>query len=339
MYKVKYLIGRIKNMNFKKLFDTINEIHNKTNKLKIIIFIDMIICAIKYQSGYVDYLLFEMWNLNNKERKTVLTRGKNNIFVKYYNDKNYNHIFLNKNEFNEKFKKYLNRDYIILNDNKKEFNKFIKNKKIIFCKPINGTHGDNMEKIVIKDFKGDLYNYLIKKNLKLIEEVVIQCKIMNDLYPHSINTVRIITVNRYDEKVKVVAAYQRIGNNGRIVDNYNGGGMVVPINEQTGIIEYPAVDKLKNIYYKHPITNTDIVGFKIPMYKEAVNLAKKAAKVVKEIRYVGWDIAITDKGPVIIEGNEYPGHDIYQLPPHRTNNIGVLPKFEDALGKIKDLSR
>ena len=339
MYKVKYLIGRIKNMNFKKLFDTINEIHNKTNKLKIIIFIDMIICAIKYQSGYVDYLLFEMWNLNNKERKTVLTRGKNNIFVKYYNDKNYNHIFLNKNEFNEKFKKYLNRDYIILNDNKKEFNKFIKNKKIIFCKPINGTHGDNMEKIVIKDFKGDLYNYLIKKNLKLIEEVVIQCKKMNDLYPYSINTVRIITVNRYDGKVKVVAAYQRIGNSGRIVDNYNGGGMVVPINEQTGIIEYPAVDKLKNIYYKHPITNTDIVGFKIPMYKEAVNLAKKAAKVVKEIRYVGWDIAITDKGPVIIEGNEYPGHDIYQLPPHRTNNIGVLPKFEDALGKIKDLSR
>ena len=196
-----------------------------------------------------------------------------------------------------------------------------------------------MKKIVIKDFKGDLYNYLIKKNLKLIEEVVIQCKKMNDLYPHSINTVRIITVNRYDGKVKVVAAYQRIGNNGRIVDNYNGGGMVVPINEQTGIIEYPAVDKLKNIYYKHPITNTDIVGFKIPMYKEAVNLAKKAAKVVKEIRYVGWDIAITDKGPVIIEGNEYPGHDIYQLPPHRTNNIGVLPKFEDALGKIKDLSR
>lgn len=339
MYKVKYLIGRIKNMNFKKLFDTISEIHNKTNKGKIIIFIDIIVCAIKYQSGYVDYLLFEMWNLNNKERQTVLTRGKNNIFVKYYNDKNYNHIFLNKNEFNEKFKKYLNRDYIILNDNKKEFNKFIKNKKIIFCKPINGTHGDNMEKIVIKDFKGDLYNYLIKKNLKLIEEVVIQCKKMNDLYPYSINTVRIITVNRYDGKVKVVAAYQRIGNNGRIVDNYNGGGMVVPINEQTGIIEYPAVDKLKNIYYKHPITNTDIVGFKIPMYKEAVNLAKKAAKVVKEIRYVGWDIAITDKGPVIIEGNEYPGHDIYQLPPHRTNNIGVLPKFEDTLGKIKDLSR
>ncbi len=339
MFKLKYLIGRIKNMNIKNMFSTISDIHNKTGKSKIFLFIDMIICAIKYQSGYVDYLLFEMWNLNSDERKTVLTRGKNNIFVKYYNNKEYNHIFLNKSEFNERFKDYLNRDYIILNDNKKEFNKFIKKHKIIFCKPINGTHGDNMQKIVVSEFDGDLYDYLVSKNLKLIEEVVTQCKEMNELYPHAINTVRLITVNRYDGVVKLVAAYQRIGNHGYIVDNYNGGGMVVPINEKTGVIEYPAVDKLKNVYHKHPMTDTSIVGFKIPMYKDAVSLAKKAAKVVKEVRYVGWDIAITDKGPTIIEGNEYPGHDIYQLPAHRTNNIGVLPKFEESLGKIKDLSK
>ena len=337
MEKIKYLIGRIKNMNFKNMFKTIDEIHNISNKSKIYIFFDIIICAFKYQSGYVDYLLFEMWSLNKEERKTVLTRGKNNVFVKYYNNKEYNHIFLNKNEFNEKFKNYLNREYIILNNNEKEFNKFIKNKNLIFCKPLSGTHGDSMEKINPKDFKGNLYKYLIKKNLRLIEEVVVQCDEMNKLYPYAINTVRVITVYRYDNDVKIVAAYQRIGNHGYIVDNYNGGGMVVPINEKTGIIEYPAVDKLKNVYYKHPMTNTSIVGFKIPQYKKVIELAKKAAKTVEEVRYVGWDIAITDKGPVIIEGNEYPGHDIYQLPAHRTNNIGVLPKFEEALGKISDI--
>jgi len=339
MSKIKYLIGRFKSMNFKRLFNTIDQIHKRTRKSKIYLFFDIFNCAIKYQSGYVDYLLFEMWDLNKEERKTVLTRGKNNAFVKYYNNQAYNHLFLNKNEFNETFKKYLNREYIILNDNKKEFNKFIKGKKLIFCKPINGTHGDNMQKINPKEFEGDLYDYLVEKNLRLIEEVVIQCDEMNELYPHAINTVRIITVNRYDGKTKVVAAYQRIGNHGYIVDNYNGGGMVVPINEKTGVIEYPAVDKLKNVYHKHPMTNTSIVGFKIPMYKDAVKLALKAAKVVKEIRYVGWDIAITKNGPTIIEGNEYPGHDIYQLPAHRTNNIGVLPKFEETLGKIEDLRK
>lgn len=340
MEKIKYLFGRIKNMNFKRMFSTIDEIHELSGKSKIYLFFDIINCALRYQSGYVDYLLFEMWRLNKDERKTVLTRGKNNVFVKYYNNPSYNHIFLNKNEFNEKFKKYLNREYIILNgNNKDEFNKFLKGKKVIFCKPTSGTHGDSMEKIVISEFKGDLYDYLYNKNLILVEEVVIQCEEMNKLYPYAINTVRIITVHKYDGEVLVVAAYQRIGNHGYIVDNYNGGGMVVPINEKTGIIEYPAVDKRKQIYYKHPMTDTPIVGFKVPKFSSAVNLAKKAAKVIDEVRYVGWDIAITDKGPVIIEGNEYPGHDIYQLPVHRTNNIGVLPKFEESLGKIESLKR
>lgn len=340
MEKIKYLFGRIKNMNFKRMFSTIDEIHELSGKSKIYLFFDIINCALRYQSGYVDYLLFEMWRLNKDERKTVLTRGKNNVFVKYYNNPSYNHIFLNKNEFNEKFKKYLNREYIILNgNNKDEFNKFLKGKKVIFCKPTSGTHGDSMEKIVINEFKGDLYDYLYNKNLILVEEVVIQCEEMNKLYPYAINTVRIITVHKYEGEVLVVAAYQRIGNHGYIVDNYNGGGMVVPINEKTGIIEYPAVDKRKQIYYKHPMTDTPIVGFKVPKFSSAVNLAKKAAKVIDEIRYVGWDIAITDKGPVIIEGNEYPGHDIYQLPVHRTNNIGVLPKFEESLGKIESLKR
>ena len=43
MSKVKYLVGRIKNMNFKKMFDTIDDIHNRTDKTKIFLFFDMII--------------------------------------------------------------------------------------------------------------------------------------------------------------------------------------------------------------------------------------------------------------------------------------------------------
>ena len=295
MRRVKYLLLRIKNMDFKRMFNIINEIHKSTHKSRIYLFFDVIICGLKYQAGYVDYYIFEMWNLNSKERKTILTRGKNNIFVKYYNKKEFNHIFYNKDEFNEKFKKYLNRDYIILNGkNENEFKKFLKNKTVIFCKPISGTHGALMEKIVIKDFKGNLYDYLYNKNLKLIEEVVVQCDEMNKLYPCAINTVRILTVYRYDEEVKIIAAYQRIGNNGNIVDNFNGGGMTAPIDEKTGIIKFPAMDKKKNIYYEHPMTKTKIVGFKIPKYKEAIKLVKIAAKVIPEIRYVGWDIAITD---------------------------------------------
>lgn len=50
-----------------------------------------------------------------------------------------------------------------------------------------------------------------------------------------------------------------------------------------------------------------------------------------QVGIVGWDVCVTDNGPLLIEGNDFPGHDIYQLPPHRTNGIGVLPKFKRAM--------
>ena len=52
---------------------------------------------------------------------------------------------------------------------------------------------------------------------------------------------------------------------------------------------------------------------------------------VTEQAVVIMDVCVTEKGPLLIEGNEFPGHDIYQLPPHRTNGIGVLPKFKGAI--------
>lgn len=44
--------------------------------------------------------------------------------------------------------------------------------------------------------------------------------------------------------------------------------------------------------------------------------------------YTGWDVAITPDGPLFVEGNEFPGHDIYQLPEHTPNKIGIMSKFQ-----------
>ena len=62
-----------------------------------------------------------------------------------------------------------------------------------------------------------------------------------------------------------------------------------------------------------------------------IKLVCEAGQVVPQVGLVGWDVCVTEKGPLLIEGNEFPGHDIYQLPPHRTNGIGVLPKFKRAI--------
>lgn len=46
-----------------------------------------------------------------------------------------------------------------------------------------------------------------------------------------------------------------------------------------------------------------IPGFQVPRWDEAVELVTRLANVIETNNYVGWDIALTDKGWVMIEGN------------------------------------
>lgn len=327
MKKLKYLSGRIINMDFSNFFKTIKEVTKKTKRFYLFVFFDVIYCGLKYQAGYLDYKYFEMYTMNKKQRKTVLTRGINNEFIKKYNDPSYTHIFENKNEFNTYFKDFIKRDWILLTkDNEKEFDEFVKNKKEIIVKPIDGTHGDGVRKIKPNQ---KTFQSLLKEVPLLCEDVIQQIEEMNVLNKSSVNTIRVITFNDLG-KTTIIAVYLRVGNN-RVIDNFNGGGMVVPVNVETHKVEYPAIDKKNKLYYKHPSTKTNFIGFEIPFFDEIEDLVTQAGKIIKEVKYVGWDVALSTKGPCLVEGNDMPGHDIYQLPFHRKDNIGVLPVFEKVL--------
>lgn len=327
MEKIKYLIKRILKMNYKQFFNTINEVYSKTNKNKLSIFIDIINCGIKYQAGYIDYNLFEMYNLNKEERKTIITRGINNEILKKYNDQTKTYIFEDKALFNKLYNKYLNREWIYLKDNLNEFKKYLKGKEEIIVKPLSLSCGKGVEKIKIKNYTPEeLYNYLIKTERYLVEDIAKQHKEISKIYPESVNTVRIVTLNK-----KVVAAFIRFGNLGNVVDNFNHNGMVTTINIETGIIEYPALDKKKNIYEIHPYTKEKIIGLKIPMWEKVKELCIEACNITPEIGYIGWDVCIGENEPCLIEGNDFPGHDLYQLPIHRKNGIGLLPIFKKAM--------
>ena len=88
------------------------------------------------------------------------------------------------------------------------------------------------------------------------------------------------------------------------------------------------------MYEKHPISQTTIKGFQIPCWKEAREMVIEAAKLSPHVRYVGWDVAITVDGPTLVEGNQFPGHDIYQVAEKmEEGQLGVLPEFEKAIRK------
>ena len=330
MSNISYKLKCLKNINYDRMLSVINNIHNKTNKSRIYLLIDMIICSNKYGTGYYDYQEFEFYNLNKNERKTYLTRVKNNAIVKKLNDKSKFYLFDNKYEFNKLFDKYLKRDWLYLNNNYEEFVKFCDNKKEIIVKPVDGCGGVGVELINIdKNKLKSIYNKLIKNKQLLVEEKIIQHKDMSKLNSTSVNTLRIVTY--FDgKKTHILNIVLKIGNGG-ITDNFSSGSMYTFI--KNGKIIVPAIDRDDNVFKVHPISHINLIGYTIPNYEKAIEMVSECAKIVPEMKYVGWDVAITKNGASLIEGNCYPG--IYQIKPSFVDEkCGLVNIYEDAM-KIK----
>lgn len=332
MKRISYLIKRFLTMDFSHLFKTIDKIHKRSGKSKIGLFFDIIYCGFKYQAGYTDYFLFYFEELNAKQRATYITRGVNNAYLKTLNDSSYYHLLKNKVEFNDYFKAYLNRDYLdIRRATNEEFKAFLKKHHVFMAKPVALSGGYGVEKYTIKakDNTDSIYALLQAKSQYLIEEYIVQHKEMARLCEASVNTLRIVTIYK-DKQTTVMLRAIRIGNGINHVDNFHSGGMYTIFDEQ-GYITKPAIDREGQVFTVHPVSKVKIEGFRIPYYQEAVNLAIKLSQAIPEIGMVGWDIAISNKGPVLIEGNELPGYDIYQSKIHLSESKEGLKPFFDKV--------
>lgn len=330
MINIKFLLKRMKNANYKGFIDSAKRISKINHKPWMVNLADCLACTAKYGSGYIDYETFEMFELGPKDRANILTINKNNELVKMLNEQSFTPYFEDKAKFNEKFDKYLKREWLYLNENSLEdFKAFIKDKEIIIAKPLDQCCGRGIDIYSVNDYDAEaLFNSLISQKAYLIEEVVKQHPIMDTLSASSVNTIRIITILN-GENVNLVAGCVRMSRNGNIVDNFNSGGLSGILNINTGKIVTDGYDKFRSTFKKHPDTGTIINGFEVPMWDDVVNLVVEAAKVVPQIRYVGWDVAISNKyGPLLIEGNSYPGQDVTQYP---KLNLGTYSVMMDAI--------
>ena len=157
---------------------------------------------------------------------------------------------------------------------------------------------------------------LLEKNPDgfVAEELIVQCKEMADLNPSSINTVRITTARKLDGTLHIIKRpFIRIGQGGRCVDNGGNGGIIAAIDYETGIIK-EAIDEAMNRYIVHPDTGKTILGYQIPRWEEARQLVAQLSDVFTEMRYCGWDLALTDQGWVMVEANSKGLFIGFQLP-------------------------
>ena len=334
-----YLTRVLGGASFKKMHEAINVVHEKSGKNKIITFFDMLGCGLKYGAGYNDYVIFEFYKMKAKQRKTYLTRLKNKRLIMTLNDERYVHIFDEKNVFDKKFKDFMKREIIDLADiGYPEFEKFIEGKEYFFAKPYTGESGKGIEKIHVTDFKDtkELYKYVTnpEKNFGVIEEVIIQHPQAAKIYPYSINCLRIVTLVNNGE-AHILYSVFKTGNNGKFVDNLENGGLACHFDLDRGVVTGQGHTSALVNYEAHPATGIKFEGYELPYAKEIKELVKKAALVIPEFRYVGWDVCITPDGPAIVEGNDYPAYDFPQLPDDDKPRIGLIPLIESFGVKVK----
>lgn len=220
-------------------------------------------------------------------------------------------VLTNKQIFNKTYKEFLGRKYWVNSDTTyKEFRRFVGLKKEVFCKPLDlhGAYGVFKKEVPFR--KRQLYDFFMTQPKMLVEEIIKQDASMAAFYEKSLNTVRVFTILK-DDKFDAFAAFVRFGVDG-IADNISAGGIGCGVDEKTGIIITPAVGNDGILYERHPVTGKVFEGFQIPKWKEILALTEKALRKVEGVNYVGWDIAITPKGPIIVEGNCVPCLSIYQ---------------------------
>lgn len=169
----------------------------------------------------------------------------------------------------------------------------VENREGALCEAVSGR------RLVEQDFlKG---KFVVQKALR-------NCSEIDAIQPASVNTLRIVTIWNRDRGAPELlsAGGLRIGGGGA-VDNWAQGGLFVGIDQGGKLQKYGYYKPGKHAPCKvdrQPQTGFVFENAEIPFYRESVGLVKRAHSFLPEVFAIGWDVALTDRGPIIIEGND-----------------------------------
>ncbi|MDD2180820.1 MAG: sugar-transfer associated ATP-grasp domain-containing protein [Bacilli bacterium] len=299
--------------NYKRYYNDLKEIGKATSKKPFIMFCDTVLCTLFLGSGMQDYLNFRFYEKKWKEKKEYVTIGSASKFYDKAANIKYAPFISNKVNFFKNYKTFVKRDMFDYTEGYDKYLEFIGKHNIFIKKPNIGLGGSNIEKINSKSIENHEYFYKqLEKEEAHLEEYIIQNSKWGKINPGSVNTLRVMTF-AIDGKVDIFFTVARIGVGDSVVDNFHAGGISALVDVEKGILVGKGYTKKLETFTHHPLSNVEINGYKIPYFEEIKDLVKKAALVNDKIHVVGWDVAITENGPLIIEGNRGPGWDIVQV--------------------------
>ena len=282
-----------------------------TKKVRMKTYLDFLYCKARFRCTVEEYLLFGYNRYKNSYRKYFLTNYQRRHSLRYVNKVR---LTMSKMFQYERLKDFYGREIFFLSEHDAtEFTAFVKKHKKVFLKPDKASCGRGAEVFGFTDNETcqNKFEALSKKDM-ICEEFIFQCKEISDICPTSVNSCRILTL-RDGQTVSVIAATFKTSKGSSFVDNMHADGIGAAVDVKTGVVITEGRDYANNTFIYHPMTGMVIPGIQLPFWSATLYLVKKAHLLMPESAVLGWDIAFTDNGPIIIEVNGAPGPNIHQF--------------------------
>jgi len=270
------------------------------------IFTDMIFCYLAYGFHPSEYCYFGLVDKSPDERREFVSEHYKKCF-KFAANEFDDLTFTNKYLEYECFKAFYKRDAIrIINKNDyTSFLKFLDKHPMFVKKLVDESCGKSVELVDSTHSatnKEQLFANILSQGETILEERVVQTPQMASFNESSLNTVRCFSFYTRDGVI-VPFGFLRTGREGSFVDNAGSGGIFAALDTRSGKIIADGCDEMGNHYKTHPESGVEYIGFQIPDWDQAIALCTEAASTVPRNKYIGWDLAHTANGWLIIEGN------------------------------------
>ena len=320
--------------NYKRYYGDLKELSKQVHKPAWFMFLDTAFCVLRYGSGMQDYLNYRFYEKKHAQRKTYVSIGYVDKVITKLSNIKWSPYISNKANFHKNYSKYTRRYYYDPEMGLEAFEAFLDRHEVFIYKPQIGLGGKDVAKYVTAEITDRKAFYQEVVDTKAcLEELVKQHPAWEALCPGCVNTLRVMTGAAKGQSWLMYAA-TRIGSGKGVVDNFHMGGSAVLIDMETGKLTGHGVDKKLN-WVEYSSTGVRYDGYEVPYWEEIKALCLEAALVNDQIHFVGWDVAITPDGPLLIEGNRGSGFDLPQVLAKR----GMKDLLEDLMAKVEALEK